>query len=138
MTPEVRAGRMTVLFDRLRQWAKQLTREVYALWFACRDPRTPWYARVVAACTVAYALSPLDLIPDPIPVLGYLDDLLLVPLGLALARKLIPTEVMADARARARAQEYERLPANWTAGSIIIAVWLLVAYSIVHLILHRR
>ncbi len=126
------------MFKQLRQWAKQLKREVSALWLACRDPRTPWYARVVAACTVAYALSPLDLIPDPIPVLGYLDDLLLVPLGLALARKLIPTEVMADARARALSQEHERPPANWTAGSIIIAVWLLVAYGIVQLIFHRR
>jgi uncharacterized membrane protein YkvA (DUF1232 family) len=78
--------------------------ETQALYFACRDPRTPWPVKLLAAGVVAYALSPLDLIPDPIPVLGQLDDLALVPLGLWVARRLIPPEIMADCRRRAEAR----------------------------------
>ena len=78
--------------DRLRDRAKKLKTETRALYLAGRDPRTPWYARLLAAVVVAYALSPIDLIPDFIPVLGYLDDLVLVPLGIALAIKMIPAE----------------------------------------------
>jgi len=81
--------------------ARRLTREVYALSFAVRDPRVPWYAKVAAACVVAYALSPIDLIPDFIPVLGYLDDLVLVPLGVWLVLRLIPAAVLSECRARA-------------------------------------
>src|SRR5918998_6471079 len=86
-----------------KQRARQLKRELYALYLAYKDPRVPWYARLFAACVVGYAFSPIDLIPDPIPVLGYLDDLLLVPLGIALAVRLIPPQVLADCRARAEA-----------------------------------
>ena len=82
-----------------RRWAGALRLEAYALYFAFRDPRTPWYAKAVAVAVATYALSPIDLIPDPIPVLGQLDDLVIVPLGVWLARKLIPVEVMARARA---------------------------------------
>lgn len=106
----------------LQQWARALKRETYALALAYRDPRTPWYARVVAACVVAYALSPIDLIPDFIPILGYLDDLILVPLGIALALRLIPAEVMAASRARA-AHEAHR-PTNWVAAVVIVGIWL--------------
>ena len=90
----------------VRTWserARELRREVYALYFACRDPRTPWYAKWLVAGVVAYALSPIDLIPDFIPVLGQLDDLILVPLGIAIAIRLIPTEVLAECRAKAGA-----------------------------------
>ena len=81
--------RMRVL-ERLRQWARAVKRDVLVLYLAARDPRVPWYAKVVAACVVAYALSPIDLIPDFIPVLGYLDDVIIVPLGIILAMRLIP------------------------------------------------
>ena len=111
------------LFARLRATAKQLKRNITALYFAFRDPRTPWYAKAVIACVVAYALSPIDLIPDFIPVLGYLDDLLLLPLGIYLALKLMPVEVLMDARRRA-AETSEILPKSWRAALFIIILWL--------------
>ena len=89
--------------EMLRRKARVLKRDTLALYLAVRDPRTPWYAKAVAAAVVAYALSPFDLIPDFIPVLGYLDDLIVVPLGITLALKLIPEPVIADCRARASA-----------------------------------
>ena len=105
-----------------RQRARQLKRETYALYLAYRDPRVPWYAKLLAACVVAYAFSPIDLIPDFIPVLGYLDDLVLVPLGIALSVKLIPPQVMAECRARAA--EMEGKPTNWAAAAVIVAIWI--------------
>lgn len=104
-----------------KQRARQLKREVYALYLAYKDPRTPWLARVVAACVVGYAFSPIDLIPDFIPVLGLLDDLVLVPLGIALALRLIPAAVMADCR-RAAAEASAR-PTNWLVAVLIVALW---------------
>jgi uncharacterized membrane protein YkvA (DUF1232 family) len=105
--------------------ARRLKAEVYALYFACRDPRTPWYAKLLAACVVAYAFSPIDLIPDFIPVLGYLDDLVLVPLGIALVVKLIPPPVLADSRFRA-AQMTAR-PTSTAAAIVIVGIWVLLA-----------
>ena len=113
--------------ERWRQRARRLKTEVHALYLAYRDPRVPWYARVVAACVVAYAFSPIDLIPDPIPVLGYLDDLVLLPLGVVLALKLIPASVMAECRQRARDAAREGRPTNWLAAGLIVAVWLALA-----------
>lgn len=113
------------MLDRLRRRARQLKTELYALYLAYRDPRVPWYARVVAACVVGYAFSPIDLIPDPIPILGYLDDLVLVPLGIALALRLIPPAVLAECRARAA--EHQDQPTSWIAAAVIVAVWLLLA-----------
>src|SRR5207249_3033064 len=95
--------------------ARQLRTEVYAIYLAYRDPRVPWYARLFAACVVGYAFSPIDLIPDPIPVLGYLDDLVLVPLGIALAVKMIPPPVMAECREKAREAMLQGKPVNWVA-----------------------
>ena len=115
----------------LKQQAKQLKGEVLALYFAYRNPRTPWYAKALAACVVAYALSPIDLIPDFIPVLGYLDDLVLVPLGIVLAVKMIPETVMVESRARAQALTGTRRPENWIAAGIIVAVWLVLLWLIV-------
>jgi len=105
-----------------RQRARALKVEVYALYLAARDPRTPWLARAVAVGVAAYAFSPIDLIPDFIPVLGYLDDLILVPLGVLLALRLIPAPVMADCRQRAR--EAQGRPVNWLAAAVIVLVWL--------------
>src|SRR5690349_10291600 len=91
---------MTFL-EKAKHWAREIKRDVIALWLAARDPRVPWYAKAVAAAVAAYALSPIDLIPDFIPVLGYLDDLIIVPLGILLALKLVPPHLMAEFREEA-------------------------------------
>lgn len=113
------------MLEPLRQRARTLKREIHALSIAYRDPRTPWYARVVAFCVVAYAFSPIDLIPDVVPLLGYLDDLILVPLGIALALRLIPAEVMAESRIRAA--DATQRPTNWVAAAVIITIWFTLA-----------
>ena len=107
--------------------ARQLKTETYALYLAYRDPRVPWHARLFAACVVGYAFSPLDLIPDFIPVLGLLDDLILVPLGIALALRMIPPPVMTECRERVRAEQAAGKPTNWVAAGIVVAVWALLA-----------
>jgi uncharacterized membrane protein YkvA (DUF1232 family) len=104
--------------------ARKLKQEVYALYLASKDRRVPWHARVVAIVVVAYAFSPIDLIPDPIPVLGYLDDLILIPLGIALVIKLIPAEVLQDCRERAALTMKADKPKNWAAVGIIILIWV--------------
>jgi len=113
------------MFDKFKHATRTLKADTYALYLAYRDPRTPWYAKVLAALVVAYAFSPIDLIPDFIPMLGYLDDLLLVPLGIFLALKLIPAEVMAECRQQAL--ENRKKPTNWWAGAIILLLWLVLA-----------
>jgi uncharacterized membrane protein YkvA (DUF1232 family) len=110
-----------------QQRARQLKREVYALYLAYRDPRVPWYARLFAACVVGYAFSPIDLIPDPVPVLGYLDDLILIPLGISLALRMIPPHVMVECRALADEVMKHGKLVNWVAAGIIVAIWLLLA-----------
>jgi uncharacterized membrane protein YkvA (DUF1232 family) len=110
--------------------AQTLKRETYALYLACRDPRTPWYGRALAACVVGYAFSPIDLIPDFVPVLGYLDDLILIPLGIALLLKVIPSEVMAECREKAAAVMTSGKPRNWLAAGIIMLIWIVLAASV--------
>lgn len=110
-----------------KQRARALKREVYALYLAYRDPRTPWYGKVFAALVVAYAFSPIDLIPDPIPILGYLDDLVLVPLGAAIALRMIPSEVMSDSRAKAEGKLRAGKPVSWVGAVIIGTIWLVLA-----------
>ena len=111
--------------QQLRERARALKRQTYILYYASRDPRTPWYAKALAAGVVAYALSPIDLIPDFIPVVGYLDDLIIVPAGLALALRLVPPDVIADCRLQAAAA-MDRSSGRF--GLIlIIAIWLAVA-----------
>jgi uncharacterized membrane protein YkvA (DUF1232 family) len=104
-----------------------LKSETYALYLAYRDPRVPWYAKGFAALVVAYAVSPVDLIPDFIPVLGYLDDLVLVPLGIALSLRMIPAEVLAECRERAAAAMGGDMPAGRLAAVAIAGIWLLLA-----------
>jgi uncharacterized membrane protein YkvA (DUF1232 family) len=119
---------MTALRAWLGAWKQQAQRlklETYALYRACRDPRVPWYAKLVAGGVLAYLFSPIDLIPDFIPVIGFLDDLIVVPLGIALVLKLIPPQVMVECRAQA-SLEHAR-PTNWAAAIIIVLVWLLLA-----------
>ena len=117
----------------LRSWrahARRLKAETYALFLAYRDPRVPWYAKLLAACVVGYAFSPIDLIPDFIPILGYLDDLVLVPLGIAIAIKLIPSSVLDECRAKAQELVDSGKPVNRVAAAIIVAIWLLLAGAI--------
>ncbi len=116
-----------MLIEKWRIWARRLKVETYALYLAYRDPRAPWYARVFAACVVAYAFSPIDLIPDFVPVLGYVDDLILVPVGIWLALRMIPSEVMVESRAQAQQTLRGDKPVNWAAAAAIVAIWLLLA-----------
>ena len=112
---------------RLQNWRRRvaaLHQEVYALYLACRDRRCPWYARLVAAGVVAYAFSPIDLIPDFIPILGLLDDLVLVPLGVVLVRRLMPAGLLEECRTRARENSGEGRPVSWVGGAVIVCVWL--------------
>jgi uncharacterized membrane protein YkvA (DUF1232 family) len=118
----------------LRTWARSLKRDTHAVWLAARDPRTPWYAKALGLAVAAYALSPIDLIPDFIPVLGYLDDLILVPAGLWLTLKLIPPEVLATHRVAAEAAADR--PVSRIAAAAVIAIWVgvsgLAGFWIVH------
>ena len=111
------------ILQRLKNWAVLIKRDVMALYLAARDNRVPWYAKTLAAMVAAYALSPIDLIPDFIPVIGYLDDLIIVPLGIMLAVRMIPEQVMADLRAQAGELLAER-PRSLVAAAIIIVLWL--------------
>ncbi len=111
----------------LRDWAKRLQHETYALYFAARDSRTPWYAKLLALTIAACAASPIDPIPDFIPVLGYLDDLVLVPAGIWLVLRLIPAEVMAEARRRSAEKLEMGAAAGRRAAVVIVALWLLAA-----------
>lgn len=119
-----------------KRWAGQLKTDTYALYLALKDPRTPWYARMFAAAVVAYAFSPIDLIPDFIPVLGYLDDLILLPLGIALAIRLIPAAVFAECRERARQQAALQKPVSRVAAVLIVGVWLLAALLLIRWLQH--
>jgi uncharacterized membrane protein YkvA (DUF1232 family) len=107
--------------SRLREWSQAITRDVHALYLAARDPRVPWYAKFAAGCVAAYALSPIDLIPDFIPVLGYLDDLIIVPLGILLVVALIPAGIMAEHRAAAALAQ--RQPKSMGGAVVVIAIW---------------
>jgi len=113
---------------RLAQWARRLKRESLALYYLALDPRTPWYAKLLASAIVAYAFSPIDLIPDFIPVLGLLDDLVLLPAGIWLVLRLVPQQVLADSRTRAQAA-LER-PASRAAAVVIMLVWIASAVAL--------
>jgi uncharacterized membrane protein YkvA (DUF1232 family) len=115
------------LLERLKERARSLKEDTYALYLAAKHPQTPWYAKLLVAGIVAYALSPIDLIPDFIPILGYLDELVLLPLGIALALRLIPPPVLAECRARAQDVLRAGKPVSRTAAAVIIAIWIAVA-----------
>lgn len=126
--------------DSLKQRAKNLRRDTVAVYFASRDPRTPWYARILAVVIAVYAFSPIDLIPDFIPVFGYLDDLILIPAGIALTLRLIPAAVMQDARLKA--DDSIAKPSTWWMTLLIILVWVgilaLVAWLLLPLLKKER
>lgn len=125
---------MTSFIEAWKERTRQLRTELYALYLAYKDPRTPWHARIFAALVVGYAFSPIDLIPDPIPVVGYLDDLVLIPLGIYLALKLIPVEVMADSRVRAKVLMAQGKPVNKMAAVIIVLIWIGLAVLVVAIV----
>jgi len=124
------------LFDRLKEWAKRVRLDVLALYLAARDPRVPWYAKALAALVAAYALSPIDLIPDFIPVLGYFDDLVVLPLGIKVAIRMIPDDVMADLRKQAEERMLTR-PRSAVGAVIVILVWLTAAVILVRILFKR-
>lgn len=115
---------MASFLDGWKDGAMQLKTEVYALYLAYKDTRTPWYARIFAAVVVGYAFSPIDLIPDPIPILGYLDDLVLIPLGACLAVKMIPPQVMQESRVKAKEVMAQGKPVNKVAAVVIVLIWI--------------
>ena len=115
------------LLTELKQRARHLKAETFALYLAARDPRTPWYAKLFVAGIVAYAVSPIDLIPDFVPVLGYLDDLILIPVGIALAIRLVPDSVLADCRAQAQEIFKDGKPVSRIAGVMIVVIWIALA-----------
>lgn len=118
--------------DRAKQWARRIKRDIVALWIAARDERTPLHAKLLAAAVAAYALSPIDLIPDFIPVLGYLDDVILVPLGILLVVRLIPTLLMEEFRMLAA--ERTGRPGSPAGLMMVIAIWLFVAAMLIYAI----
>ena len=111
----------------LKARARQLMAEVYALYLAGRHPRTPWLAKLLIVLIVAYAVSPIDLIPDFIPVLGLLDDIILLPLGIVLAVKMVPADVMSECRARAAAQAPDTAGAGRIGAAVIVLLWVALA-----------
>lgn len=113
--------------DHLKSKARNIKQNIFVLYLAYKDPRVSKLAKLFAACVVAYAFSPVDLIPDFIPVLGYIDDLIIVPLGISLALKMIPEAVLADCRTKAEEMRRKGKPKNWVAGALFIAVWIALA-----------
>jgi uncharacterized membrane protein YkvA (DUF1232 family) len=122
------------MLDRLRARARALKQEAFAIYLAARDPRTPWYAKALVFFVVAHTFSPIDLIPDFIPILGYLDDLIITPGGLWLAVRLIPPEVLAEARVTAATRSFDRR-VGYIGMVLIIIVWIVVLVGIVYFIL---
>ena len=125
----------TKVAEHWKQRARKLKMEVYSLYFAYRDPRIPWYAKLFIAVVVAYAFSPIDLIPDFIPVLGYLDDLLLIPLGVTLAIKMIPDSIMDEARKKTQALNQK--PKSWAGAALVVSIWIVLVAMIVYFIFSR-
>lgn len=119
------------IIERIKTWARRIKRDAVTLWFAYRDPRTPWAVKALCIFVVGYALSPIDLIPDFIPVLGYLDDAILLPGLIWLAVRLLPPEVLSDCRERAEARMLEqgKRPTSKVGAVIVVLIWVLVSYS---------
>ncbi|WP_413306026.1 YkvA family protein [Bacillus sp. 1P10SD] len=123
---------------KLKNYARQLKQNLFVLYLSYKDSRVPWYAKLVAICVVAYAFSPIDLIPDFIPVLGYLDDLIIVPLGISLALKLIPPFIIEENRAKAEEIRQNGKPKNWFVAVLFILIWLFIAIWIVKFFVDKK
>jgi uncharacterized membrane protein YkvA (DUF1232 family) len=111
------------VFEQLKSWAKKLKKQIFILYLAYKDKRVTWYAKLFTACVVAYAFSPIDLIPDFIPILGYLDDIILVPIGITLALKMLPKSVIRECTIKAEQMMKSSKPKNWIVGTLIIILW---------------
>ncbi|MGI9027122.1 MAG: YkvA family protein [Burkholderiaceae bacterium] len=122
-------------FEQAKTWARHIKRDVVVVYFAARDPRTPMMVRVLAIAVAAYALSPIDLIPDFIPVLGYLDDLVIVPIGLLVVIRLLPPEVLESARVKA--EHIADRPTSRTAAALIVCTWLLCIVGLWYFLVHE-
>ena len=120
------------MLERLKSWAAALKREALVLWFASRDPRAPWYAKLLAVFIVAYALSPIDLIPDFIPIIGFLDEVILLPGAIWLTLKLMPQQVLLDSRARTLAwlEAHRPKPRNWIAAAVVVLLWFVLLWAL--------
>ena len=121
---------------KIKAWAKNLKRQIFILYFAYRDERVPWYVKLFTACIVAYAFSPIDLIPDFIPILGYLDDVIILPLGIMFALKMIPKDVISDCEVKANEMMKNGKPKNWIVGSLIIFIWSVIILWIILKVFH--
>ena len=124
------------MLEKLKSRARALKNEAFAVYLAARDPRTPWYAKALIFFVVAHTFSPIDLIPDFIPILGYLDDLIITPVGLALAIRLIPAEVLAEARAKVATSGLDR-SVGYIGAAVIIFMWIVILIGAVYLIKFR-
>jgi uncharacterized membrane protein YkvA (DUF1232 family) len=120
------------MWYRLKTWARKMKRETLALYLASRDPRVPWYAKTMAMATAAYAFSPIDFIPDFIPVLGYVDELFVLPLMIYLTVQLVPSDLMVEFRAKADHQLKTARPRSMTGAVVIVLIWLSIAAMIVY------
>jgi len=120
------------MWNRLKTWARRMKRDTLALYLASRDPRVPWHAKTMAMVTAAYALSPIDLIPDFIPVLGYLDELIILPLFIYLTIRLIPPDIIVELRAQADQHLSENRPRSMTGAVVIILIWLSIVSLVVY------
>lgn len=126
---------MSGIVETLRRRARALKAETLALYYVARDPRVPWYARLFVAAVVAYALSPIDLIPDFVPVLGYLDDLILVPLGIVLALRMVPRPILDECRERAHAELAANRPTSRVGLAVVIGIWIAGAALMIWMLL---
>ncbi|MEW6263280.1 MAG: YkvA family protein [Thermodesulfobacteriota bacterium] len=117
-------------FERLKSLAGRLKNECHALYLAYRDPRVPWWTKLAIAVIIGYWLSPIDLIPDFVPVLGYLDDLVLIPLGVALVIRMMPADVLEECRRKARAEAGREKPKNWAAAAVIMIIWTMLGWAV--------
>ena len=122
--------------EKIKAWAKNLKRQLFILYFAYQDERVPWYAKLFTVCVVAYAFSPIDLIPDFIPILGYLDDVIILPLGIMFALKMIPKDVISDCEVKANEMMKNGKPKNWIVGSLIIFIWSVIVIWILLNVFH--
>jgi uncharacterized membrane protein YkvA (DUF1232 family) len=111
------------VFEQLKSWAKKLKKQIFILYLAYKDKRVTWYAKLFTACVVGYAFSPIDLIPDFIPILGYLDDIIIVPFGIMLALKMLPKSVITECTIKAEQMMKSSKPKNWIVGTLIIILW---------------
>ena len=121
---------------KIKDWAFKLKRQIFILYFAYKDERVPWYVKLFTVCVVAYAFSPIDLIPDFIPILGYLDDVIILPLGIMFALKMIPKDVISDNEGRVNEMMKNGKPKNWIVGSLIILIWSVISLWLIFKVYH--